>query len=149
VMFPQTSKLHAQTKNTLNVLKKSIIYVGVLSGTAALICLLFPGLIIRLLSGQYYLECVPLARIFSVTMFFFALIYVLLFYHLSIHRLDFIYSLVLLTVFQVIAITLFHETLSQVIYIMCGNAILLFLINLYLAFRWKEFHVAPGIGCNS
>lgn len=149
VMFPETSKLHAQTKDTSNVLKKSIIYVGVLSGTAALICLLCPGLIIRLLSGQYHSECVPLARIFSVTMFFFALIYVLLFYHLSIHRQDFIYSLILLTGFQVIAIALFHETLSQVIYIMCGNAILLFLINLYLAFRRKEFHAASGIDSNS
>jgi len=149
VMFPKTSKLHAQTKNTSHFLKKSIIYVAVLSGTAALICLISPNLIIRLLSGQDHLECVPLARIFSVTMFFYALVYVLIFYHLSIHCLNFIYSLVLLTVLQVLAIILFHQTLSHVIYIMCGNAILLFLINMYLAFKRKEFHVASGIGSNS
>lgn len=149
VMFPKTSELHAQAKATSHLLKKSLLYVGALCGTAALICLLFPGLIIRLLSGEEYLHCIPLARIFSVSMVFFALVYVLLFYHLSIHRLGFIYSLVLLTVLQILAIILFHQSLSQVLYIMCGNAILLFVINFYLAFKRKEFHVASGVGSNS
>ena len=149
VMFPKTSELHAQAKATSHILKKSLFYVGALCGTAALICLLFAGLIIRLLSGEEHLECIPLARIFSVTMLFFALVYILLFYHLSIHRLDFIYSLVLLTVLQILAIILFHQSLSQVLYIMCGNAILLFLVNAYLAFKRKEFHVASCVGSNS
>jgi len=137
-MFPKTSELHAQAKATSHHLKKNLLYVGALCGAAALICLLFPGLIIRLLSGEEHLQCIPLARIFSVTMVFFALVYVLLFYHLSIHRLGFIYSLVLLTVLQFLAIILFHESLLQVLYIMCGNAILLFLINAYLAFSLKR-----------
>ena len=144
VMFPKTSKLHAQTKETLHVLKKSLIYVGVLSGTAALICLSYPGLIIRLMTGRDYAECVPMARIFSVAMFFYALVYVLLFYNLSIHRLQFIYFLVLLTGLQPLAIILFHQTLLQIIYIMCVNAILLFVINVYLAFRKKGACVAVG-----
>ena len=149
VMFPKVSNLHAQGKDTFHILRRSLLCVGLLCGTAALICLLFPGLIIRLLSGEEHLHCIPLARIFSVTMVFFALAYVLLFYHLSIHRLGFIYSLVLLTVLQFLAIILFHQSLSQVLYIMCGNAVLLFLINAYLAFKRKEFHVASGVGSNS
>lgn len=149
VMFPKTSELHAHAKATSHLLKKSLLYVGALCGTAALICLLFPGLIVRLLSGKDHLHCIPLARIFSVTMVFFALVYVLSFYHLSIHRLGFIYSLVLLTVLQILAISLFHQSLSQVLYIMCGNAMLLFLINAYLAFKRKEFHVASCVGSNS
>lgn len=149
VMFPKVSNLHAQGKDTFHILRRSLLCVGLLCGTAALICLLFPGLIIRLLSGEEHLYCIPLARIFSVTMVFFALVYVLLFYHLSIHRLGFIYSLVLLTGLQVLLIILFHQSLSQVLYIMCGNAMLLFLINAYLALKRKEFHVASGVGSNS
>jgi len=149
VMFPKVSNLHAQGKDTFHILRRSLLCVGLLCGTAALICLLFPGLIIRLLSGKEHLHCIPLARIFSVTMVFFALVYVLLFYHLSIHRLGFIYSLVLLTGLQFLAIILFHQSLSQVLYIMCGNAMLLFLINAYLALKRKEFHVASGVGSNS
>lgn len=135
VMFPKISELHAQAKATSHLLKKSLLYAGALCGTAALICLLFPGLIIKLLSGEEHLHCIPLARIFSITMVFFALGYILLFYHLSIHYLGFIYPLVLLTTLQVLMIILFHQSLSQVLYIMCGNAMLLFLINTYLAFK--------------
>lgn len=149
VMFPKTSELHSQSKATSHLLKKCLLYVAALCGTAVLICFLFPGLVIRLLSGQEHLQCIPLVRIFSVTMVFFALTYTLLFYQLSIHRLGFIYSLVLLTVLQVIMITLFHQSLSQVLYIMCGNAMLLFLINAYLAFKQKEIYVTSCLDSNS
>jgi O-antigen/teichoic acid export membrane protein len=149
VMFPKASELHAQTRDTSHILTKSIIYVGVLSGTAAIICILFPGTIVRLLSGRVVSECIPIAKVFSVTMFFYSLVYVLLFYNLSIHRLKFIYFLVLLTGLQVLAIALFHSTLLNVIYIVCGNAILLFLINLYFAFKRKDLNVASGIGGHS
>lgn len=138
VMFPAASGLHARGKDTFRILRKSLLYAGILCGTAVLICFLFTGLIIRLLSGQEHLHCIPLVRIFSVTMLFFALVYILLFYHLSIHQADFIYSLVLLTVVQILAITLFHQSLLQVLYIMCGNAILLFMINAYLALKRKK-----------
>lgn len=138
VMLPKTSELHAQGKDTSHLLKKSLLYVGVLCGTAATFCFLFPGLIIRLLSGEEYLHCIPLARLFSVTMVFFALAYVFMVYHLAIHRLRFIYPLVLLTALQIIAIVLFHRSLQQVLHIMCGNAILLFLINAYLAFGLRQ-----------
>lgn len=149
VMFPKTSKLHAQDKATLYILQKSLVYVGVLCGIAALTCLLFPGLIIKLLSGEQHLRCIPLVRLFSVAMFFFAMLYVFLFYYLSIHQFGFIYPLALLTIFQILAIILFHQSLMQILYIMCGNAILLFLINTYLSFKRKGFHVAAGVDSNS
>jgi O-antigen/teichoic acid export membrane protein len=149
VMFPKTSELHAQAKTTSHILKKCLMYVAVLCGTAVIICFLFPGLVIKLLSGKEHLECIPLVRIFSVTMFFFALAYTLLFYHLSIHHLSFIYFLVLLAVLEVLMIILFHERLSQVLYILCGNAALLFLINAYLAFRQKETYVTSSVDSNS
>ena len=138
VMFTAASELHARGKDTFSILRKSLLYAGILCGTAVLICFLFTGLIIRLLSGEEHLHCIPLVRIFSITMLFFALVYILLFYHLSIHQEGFIYSLVLLTVVQILAITLFHQSLLQVLYIMCGNAILLFLINAYLALKRKK-----------
>ena len=149
VMFPKTSELHAQAKSSSYLLKKSLLCVGLLCGTAALICLIFPGLIIRLMSGEEHLNCIPLARIFSVTMVFFALVYVLLFYHLSIHHLSFIRPLVLFTVLQTLAISIFHQTLLQVLYIMCGNAVLLFLINAYLAFKREKGHVASCVNSYS
>ena len=149
VIFPKASELQAQGKVTFHLLRKGLLCVVILCGTAALMCFLFPGLVIRLLSGEEHSQCITLVRIFSITMVFFALVYTLLFYHLSIHRLGFIYSLVSLTALQVLAIILFHKSLLQVLYIMCGNAVLLFLINGYLAFKEKGFHVTSGVDSNS
>ena len=149
VMFPKTSELHAKSKATLHILKKSLFYVGIMCGMAVLVCTLFPGLIIKLLSGEQHLDCIPLVRVFSITMFFFALVYTLLFYHLSIHNTRFIYSLVLLTVVQVLMIIFFHNSLLQVLYIMCGNAVLLFLINMYLSFKGKGNYAASCVSSNS
>lgn len=146
VMLPKTSELHARGKDTLHILKKSLLAVAVLCGMGATVCLVFPGLTIRLLSGEEHLNCIPLARLFAVTMVFFALVYVFLVYHLSIHHLRFIYSLVLLAALQVLAIVLFHRTLQQILYIMCGNAILLFVINAYMAFGRRPIPVASRVG---
>ena len=149
VMFPKVSRLHAQTKESRHLLKASLLSVGVLCGAAALVCLFFPGLILWLLTGREMLACVTLTRLFAVTMFFYALVYVLLFYHLSIHNMGFIYPLVLLTVLQLAAMVLFHQNLHTILYIMCGNALLLFMINLYIAFSRKRFNAAISINSDS
>lgn len=130
VMFPKASDLHARNEDTTHLIKKSLTLTGLLSGTAALICFIYPSLIIRLLSGKIYLECIPLARLFAVSMTFFAMVSVFLFYHLSIGNLRFIYPFAICAVLQVILITLFHNTLSQVLYILLAIAFLLFAINL-------------------
>ena len=137
VMFPKVSNLHAQGKDTLGILKKSLAIVGLLCGIGALICILFPSLIIRLLSGKEYLECIPLVWLFAVAMTFFALLYTLLFYQLSIRRLNFIYPLILFSALQIILITIFHRSLSQVLYILCVNSVILFFVNMKLIFDFK------------
>jgi len=132
VMFPKVSNLHAQGKNTLPILKKSLVIVGFLCGIAALLCIIFPSLIIRLLSREECLQSVNLVWLFALAMPFFALIYTILFYQLSIHRFNFVYPLIFFTILQTILIVLFHQTLSQVLYILCGISALLFTINLGL-----------------
>ena len=149
VMFPKSSELYSQSKATLHLLKKSLLYVGLMCGMSALFCFLFPELIIKFLSGEENPECIPLVRIFSVTMVFFALVYTLQFYHLSIHSSSIIYFLVLLTIIQVVLICMFHNTLSQVLYIMFGISVLLFLINLYFAFYREKLNAVTCIDSNS
>lgn len=135
VIFPKASGLHAQNKDTLHLIKKSLIFTGLVCGGTALICILFPSLIIKLLTGKVYLECVQPARLFAVSMTFFALLYALISYHLSTNNLKFIRSLAICTILQVVLISLFHNSLTQVLWIMCANAIFLFLINIYFAFK--------------
>lgn len=145
VMFPKVSRLYAQEKSSKSLLTKSLLYSGLMCGSAAIVCIFFPGMVIKLLSGEEHIVCIPLVRIFSVTMVFFAMVYTLLFYQLAIHCLNFIRSLIFLTVLQAIMIYLFHQSLMQILYIMCGNAILLFVVNIFIVYKQKELHFVSSI----
>lgn len=129
VMFPKTSELYAQRKDSSMVLKKSLFYVGLLAGGAALICLLFPRFPLWLLWGDRFQASTRLVRKFAIAMTFFDLSYILLFYQLSIRRFNFLYFVTALTILEIIAICLFHHTLSQVVWILVASGIILFLIN--------------------
>ncbi len=141
VMFPKTSYLLSQDKTTeaRNLLKKSLYYVGFLCGSAALVCIFFTSLILKLLSGKVYPQSIPLARLFALAMFFFALFGIILFYHISSRQTRFIYPLIISTVAQIILIFLFHNSPLQVISIVAVNAFVLFLINLKLVFKKLMF----------
>lgn len=132
VMFPKTSELYAQKKDSSIILKKSLFYVGLLAGGATLICILFPHFPLWLLSGNRFQASTPLVGKFALAMTFFDLLYILFFYQLSIHRFRFLYLACAFTLLQLIAITLFHKTLSQVVWILVANGALLFLVNQFL-----------------
>lgn len=132
VMFPKASELYAQKKDSSLILKKSLLYVGLLAGGTTLIFFLFPRLPLWLLSGNRFQASTPLVGKFALAMTFFNLVYILFFYQLSIHRFRFLYIACVFTLLQIIAITLFHNTLSQVVWILVANGALLFLANQFL-----------------
>jgi len=134
-MFPKLTSSQGQEERRLSILTKSLLIAAVLCGVAVITGLFFPSLIIRVLTGKIYSECILLVRIFCIDMSFFALILILIYYHLSSHRRSFLYSLFLLTLTQIGLIVLFHETLSQVLIIVGGVGFCLFVVNLYLAYH--------------
>jgi O-antigen/teichoic acid export membrane protein len=141
VMFPRVSGLKAKNQDTNTTLKRSLLYTGILVTGAGFFYNLFPHFVLMVLTGKVYLESVSLGRLFSVSMSFFTLLFILITYLLSIKDLRFIKYLVLFTLLQIWAITLFHKTLISVQLILCLNAILLFFIHLNLVYKkWK-----PGI----
>jgi len=134
VMFPKTSELHALEKDSSLILWKSLLGVGFLCGVVTAGYFLFPRLIVSVLFGVKYLSAVPLIGLFGLAMTFFSLVNILIFYHLSVHNLRFIYALVTCTLLQVTAVWFFHRTLTQVLYILIGSGILLILVNGYFLF---------------
>ena len=135
VMLPRASGLHAQQKDSRLLLKRSLAYTAIL-------CLfviggynLFPKVILGLLTGKVNEQVIFLGRIFSITMTFFSLVSVLVLYQLSISRFKFLKTLVLFSFLQVLAILLFHTSLTQVLLILLSNSIILFILNLRLAMR--------------
>jgi len=135
VMFPKVSLMDAQREKTSPILMQSLMIAGSFGILGIIICHFFPSHIIQILTGTVYPECIPLIKLFSINMTFFSLTFILLYYHLATRRNIFLYPLSLLTVIQVGAIALFHETMIQVLYIVGVVAFCLLGINIYLAYR--------------
>ena len=135
VMFPKLSTIEEQEKKALSTLGKSLGIAGLLCGGTVIFSLLFPLFIVKILSGKAHLECSALVRIFSVNMGLFSCTLILLYYHLSTQRRQFLYPLVFFTFIEIGLITLFHDTLIQVLMIVGIVAFCLSVINFYLAYR--------------
>lgn len=138
IMFPKASELYAQKKDSSLILKKSLLYVGLLAGGTTLVFFLFPRLPLFLLWGDRFQASTPLVGKFALAMTFFGLVNILFFYQLAMHRYRFLYLAGIFTSLQIIAITLFHNTLSQVVWILVVNGALLFLINQFLVWLPKR-----------
>ena len=145
VMFSRTSREHALGGQGVTFFRKSLFYSFISCGAMVLICLLFPGAVIKLLSGMVYPQCVPLVRWFAAGMGMFALCAVVFNYNLSLQRFGYLLLLVLFLSFEAAAITLFHNSLVQVLMIVAGTAALLFLSSLLLTVRGiKDYRKSLG-----
>jgi O-antigen/teichoic acid export membrane protein len=134
VMFPKISSLEGQEKKALLILKKSLMIAIVLCSVTILIGFSFPVLIIQILTGKIYSDCIPLVRFFCINMTFFSLISILLYYHLATHERRFVYPLVGLTLIQIGLIVLFHRTLIHVLLVVGTVGACLLGATLFLAF---------------
>lgn len=130
VMFPKIAAEYTQNKDTTGTLKTSLLAVGIICFVAGAICVMFPSFVLKVLAGSVYPECIPLVMPFVVSMGFYALCSVFLYYYLSVHNMKFIYIAGIFVFIQAGLIKLFHNSLIQVMYMVCFCAIGLFLINL-------------------
>jgi len=137
VMLPKSSKMHAEKRNPIKLLYKSLFYSFILCGAGGAVFILFPVIPIKLLSVKEVGMFIPLSRVFVLSMGCFALLYVIIFYNISVHRMRFVYTLVFSLILQIFLICLFHKTLLQVISIVALNAFSLLCINLWIIKRRK------------
>ncbi len=137
VMFPKTAGLKAKNMSTHSALNKSLLYAAVLCVIVNLGYNIFPSFILKILTGKIFDESIMLGRLFGVSMSFFALLFILINYFLSIKDLRFIKYLILSVLMEILAIVLLHRTLIDVQLVLCVNSALLFLACLFLVYRRK------------
>jgi O-antigen/teichoic acid export membrane protein len=135
VMFPKASGLNAKNMDSIHILRRSLSYAAGLCVLAALAYNLFPYFALKVLTGKAYPESIILGRLFSVSMSFFTLLFILINYFLSVKDLRFIKYLALFTIFEFLGIVFFHGSLIQVQLVLCAIGAPLFLIHLLLAFK--------------
>lgn len=135
VMFPKTSGLNAVEQETTGTLKKSLFFAFSLCLAAALFYNLLPEFTLRVLTGKVFRQSLVLGRLFTVSMSFFTLGYLLMLYFLSVNRYSFLKYLFLSLGLEILAVIFFHRTLLEVQLVLCVNSAALFICYLFLARR--------------
>jgi len=130
VLFPRASALNAKNADTAQTLKKSLIYGALLCLSALIFYNIFPIFTLKVLTGKVNSESIILGRLFSFSMSFFTLSFILITYALSIKNFRFLKYLIASFIAQLLAIILLHQNLFGVQIILCINSVLLFLVLL-------------------
>lgn len=145
VMFPRVSALRAEGKPTKHILAWSLAACLAMEGAVVGFYALFPAFTSSFFAGKHGKEVSSLTGafgmefvvLFGLVMAVFALLGVLVYYHLALDRRGFIALLVAGAVAEVIGIFLFHSTLPDVLLVMLVVGAALLVANLALAFREK------------
>lgn len=130
VLFPRASALKAKNADTAQTLKKSLIYGALLCLLALTFYNIFPVFTLKALTGKANSESIVLGRLFSFSMSFFTLSFILITYALSIRNFRFLKYLIGSFIVQSLAIILLHRNLAGVQIILCINSVLLFVVLL-------------------
>ena len=134
VMFPKVVELNEKNLPSRNILVKSLLIVATFCGLATLFYFIFPKFTISLLFGNDFLSIAPLLGKFAIFMSVLALVYVLIFYNLSLHKKSFIFLLVSFNILEIILFVFFHKSIAQVVYILLGLSLSLFLFLIIYTF---------------
>lgn len=144
VMFPQLVQRVAQKKNFLPLFAIVLTLVTVGAGFVTGIYILFPELVISLLFGEKFLAAAPYVGLFSMSQLAYALLTVFSYFFLSIGRNKTAGLVMVAAIFQMIGISLFHQTIWQIInvsIVVLGSCVLIYAIltlHFYFTMRKKE-----------
>ena len=132
VVFTRSATTQINNPKQFGFLVKGLLVMGAISLVTLIAALAEPALIIRLLAGSQYSMAKSYIGLVVVEMTLFGLVYVLSYYLISIRRMKILYPLLGATILEIGLLTLFHQSVQQVlvilILIMAG---LLILVSIY------------------
>jgi len=130
VMFPLIVQKHSKNENYTNTFKLSLFLVFVPSVLITMIYFLFPNFsIIFFLKKSEYLEGVPYLGMFGIFLSIYCLLHITANFYLSIKKTNVYIPIILGAVLQIILITFYHQTFTEIIVI---SIIITFLLVLGL-----------------
>lgn len=139
VLLPRAIERHTSGLSTKNILLQSLFYALVLSGGVTILYWFASDPIIKLFFGATYIEAGKLIGWYGLAMLFFSLNFVLIHYSLAIRKVGPMLLAATITLCQVAAMVLMHQSLSQVILILLFGNLLILLCNLILLVVPKRF----------
>lgn len=130
LLLPTVVQLKKDGKSTLPILMKYVSYIGLIAASIIVACFFFPEQIINVLFGSSYLEIAPLLWKYASATGVFAISNIFAYYYLS---LDKYVPVVLSGIFgmlQVVLVTVYHNSLAEVVHVQIIAMILLLLVQL-------------------
>lgn len=137
VMFPMAVKKIAQGKSHIQILRRSIFLVLIVSALICAIYFLFPEFIVNLLFGANYVAVAAYLGWFGLVILIFSLVNVVANYYLSIQRTDFWPILAFGVVLEIVMIYVFHQNIGQIVWSLLFTMILV-LVSLIIFLNVKK-----------
>lgn len=139
VVFPMAAESHSQGNNPHRILKSSFLIVLAVDIVAVLVYSLWPQLMIKVLFGDHYLEAAGLMVRMGIFIALYSLAYLMVNYLLSINQVKVVGLPIGFSLLQLILISVYHQTLQQVITmsIICSGLLLFGLMLYYLCYGKK------------
>lgn len=132
VVFPKAASLKALNSSSIHLFHRGLKLGALLSGTATAVCWIAPETVLVILTGRTEPEIVTLVGPFALAMSFYSLLWLEVFYNLSIGSTRFIKFLLVAAAGQVAAIYLYHPTLRAVLLLLNIFGCLSFLGTFFL-----------------
>ena len=146
VMFPKVLELNSENKGSLTLLFKSILIALFLGLSASLLYFLIPKFIITMLFGEEFLVISNLLWTFGIVMTIFSICYLISFYNMALRRTKFLYFIIFFNLLEIFLITLFHNSLAQVVTILIIiMVLLLFILVIYTLKNDKNINYHSSI----
>lgn len=136
-LFPMVAENDARSEGSAHLLVQAVLLVGTLSGCGTLLFLFFPDFLIHLFYGEAYAASAEVLRYFGFAMLPTAFVLVAEHFLIAKGRVLFVYLFVLVAPAQVIAVSIFHATLLDVVKVMIVCSSFLMLIG--YSMLWREY----------
>ena len=138
VIFPLISEAQAAKENVKKVIFPGLLIIGLIVGTALIVFGFFPKLMILLLFGEKYFLIEPFIIYFALAMSLYTFDVVFLNIFLAQKTTTPIFFVCLVALLQIILISLFHQSIGQIVNVFVFISSLLFALLLLYYFRSEK-----------
>ncbi len=132
VVFPKSAALHANNADGIHLLKKGLLIIALSCGMLTVICLAFPGLVLKILTSKTHPESAKLIGLFALVMSNYALVELVNLFHLSRQNTKFVIPICVLAVLQTFTVYYYHPSLEAVLATLLIFSVLTFFAAMFV-----------------
>lgn len=131
VMIPNVIRRNKDQREAIKVLRKTLVLTLIPIVIISIGAIVFPKVYLNTLYGGKYNDAVDLVRYFSLLMFIFSIISILVNYQLAMKKKFFISLFTIATLFSMMMIIFFHETLVNILIMLITVNLIILIIGLF------------------